>query len=107
IPYHFELRKYAENGVAVVGDAAGVTNPRNGGGIHPALWSGRVAGELASQGRLDEYDAILREAPILDAHLYETAKRSRRWDEGVLKCAGDLLAGVHRTRLPVLEVIRR
>jgi len=107
IPYHFELRKYAENGVAVVGDAAGVTNPLNGGGIHPALWSGRVAGELASQGRLDEYDAILREAPFLDPILYETAKRLRRWDEGVLNFVGDLLDGVHWRELSVLAGIRR
>src|SRR3989442_14421472 len=52
IPYHFEFSRYAANGVAIVGDAAGVTNPLNGGGIHPALSTGPVAGEIAPQGGL-------------------------------------------------------
>src|SRR3989442_11454445 len=52
IPYHFEFSRYAANGVAIVGDAAGVTNPLNGGGIHPALWTGHLAGGLAAPGRL-------------------------------------------------------
>src|SRR3990170_3900909 len=48
IPYRFEVRARALPGFAVVGDAAGVTNPMNGAGIHPGLFSGRLAGEFAA-----------------------------------------------------------
>ncbi len=107
IPYHFELRKYATNGIAIVGDACGATNPLNGGGIHPALWTGRIAGELAAQGRLDDYDAVVRASPFLDPILYRMAERLRRWDEGVLNFVGDLLDGVDWRDLTFLAGIRR
>jgi len=107
IPYHFEFSRYAANGVAIVGDAAGVTNPLNGGGIHPALWSGRVAGELAAGGRLDDYDALLRTSPFLDPVLFWTIERLRRWDDRVLNFVGDLLNGTDWKELPVLSGVRR
>jgi len=107
IPYHFDLRRYAENGVAIVGDAAGVTNPLNGGGIHAALWSGRVAGELAAEGHLDGYDEVLRASPFLDPLLYWMIERLRRWDDGVLNFVGDLLDGVDWKDLSALAGVRR
>jgi digeranylgeranylglycerophospholipid reductase len=107
IPYHFDLRRYAENGVAIVGDAAGVTNPLTGGGIHAALWSGRVAGELAAEGRLDGYDGVLRASPFLDPLLYWMIERLRRWDDGVLNFVGDLLDGVDWKDLSALAWARR
>jgi digeranylgeranylglycerophospholipid reductase len=93
IPYHFVLRRYAAGGVAIVGDAAGLTNPLNGGGIHAALYSGRVAGELAVRGRLDDYDGIIRASPYLDPVLYWTIERIRRWDDGVLNFLAEALEG--------------
>ena len=107
VPYHFDFRRYSANGVAVVGDAAGVTNPLNGGGIHPALWSGRVAGELAAAGRLDDYDAVLRGSPFLDPVLYWMIERLRRWDVATLDFVGDLLDGADWRTLSFLEGIRR
>jgi len=107
IPYHFEFSRYAANGVAIVGDAAGVTNPLNGGGIHPALWTGRVAGELAAQGRLDDYDAIARDSPFLDPVLYWMIERLRRWDDRVLNFVGDVLDGEDWRDLSALGAIRR
>lgn len=91
IPYRFTLTRYAANGVAVVGDAAGVTNPLNGGGIHAALYSGRVAGELAAEGRLDAYDAAIRGSPFLDPILWRMADAIRTWDDRVLNFVGEML----------------
>ena len=107
VPYHFEFRRYSANGVAIVGDAAGVTNPLNGGGIHAALWTGRVAGELAAAGRLDAYDAVLQGSPFLDPLLFWMMQRLRRWDEGVLNFVGDLLDGTDWKELSVLAGIWR
>jgi digeranylgeranylglycerophospholipid reductase len=107
IPYHFDLRRYSEDGVAIVGDAAGVTNPLNGGGIHAALWSGRVAGELAAEGRLDAYDGVLRASPFLDPVLYWMIERLRRWDDRVLNFVADLLEGTDWREVSALSGLRR
>ena len=73
IPFRYLFTRYAWNGVAVAGDAAGVANPISGGGIHPALWSGRVAGAIGAEAlaagdvaRLDRYDRVLRASAFLD-----------------------------------------
>jgi len=107
IPYHFVFDRYAANGVAIVGDAAGVTNPLNGGGIHAALWSGRVAGELAAEGRLSDYDGIVRASPFLDPSLYAMIEAVRRWDDDVLNFVGDVLDGVDWKDLTLLAGIRK
>ena len=107
VPFRFDFRRYSENGVAIVGDAAGVTNPLNGGGIHAALWSGRIAGELAAGGRLDAYDAIVRGSPFLDPLLNWMIERLRRWDDGVLNFVGDLLNGADWKDLSSLAAVRR
>ncbi len=106
IPYRFVLRRYAADGVAVVGDAAGVTNPMNGGGIHAALWSGRLAGELAAAGRLDAYDAAVRASPFADPILWRTMEAIRRWDDGILDFLGDALEGRDWHAFPVLHALR-
>ena len=107
VPFRFEFRRYSENGVAIVGDAAGVTNPLNGGGIHAALWSGRVAGELAAAGRLDAYDGIVRRSPFLDPILNWMMAQLRRWDDGVLNFVGDLLDGADWKELSAVAGLRR
>ena len=91
VPYRFTFTRYAANGVAVVGDAAGVTNPLNSGGIHAALYSGRIAGELAAEGRLDAYDAAIRGSPFLDPVLWRMADAVRTWDDRVLNFVGEVL----------------
>ncbi len=106
IPYHYVLRRYAANGVAIAGDAAGLTNPLNGGGIHAALYSGRVAGELAAQGRLDDYDPLIRSSPFLDPVLFWMIERIRRWDDGILNFLGDVLEGADWHSLPLSRAVR-
>src|SRR3989442_5532001 len=50
IPSRYDLTALAAPGLAIAGDAAGITNPLNGAGIHPGIFSGRVAGEFAVEG---------------------------------------------------------
>src|SRR5256885_7824636 len=72
IPSRYDLTALAAPGLAIAGGAAGVTNPLNGGGIHPGIFSGRVAGGFAGnapgQGgphSVIGYDPAQKEAPVL------------------------------------------
>src|SRR5256712_13438523 len=72
IPSRYDLTALAAPGLAIAGDAAGITNPLNGAGIHPGIFSGRVAGgvggDAPGQGEPNPvvgYDPALEEAPVL------------------------------------------
>lgn len=110
IPYHFAFDAYARNGVVVVGDAAGATNPMNGGGIHAAIASGRSAGEQVVRAResddvsrLDAYDAWIRRSPFLNPLLYWMIERIRTWDDRVLNLIGEMMAGKSNEDLSHLQ----
>jgi len=118
IPYRFDFSTYALPGFAVVGDAAGVTNPMNGAGIHPGLFSGRIAGEFAvaalergDPAWMTGYDRVLRASPFLDPLLFWMIERVRVWDDGLLNAVGDELDGLHwravDLRLALAAVLRR
>ncbi len=99
IPYRYDLSAYAVPGFAVAGDAAGVANPMNGAGIHPGLFSGRLAGEFASMALEREdpaairgYDRALRASPFLDPLLWWMIERIRRWSDGLMDDVGEVLA---------------
>jgi geranylgeranyl reductase family protein len=47
--------------VLLAGDAAGLANPVTGAGIAAAVHSGRLAGQAAASGRLDEYEEELED----------------------------------------------
>ena len=101
IPYRYELEAHAVPGFAVVGDAAGVANPMNGAGIHPGLFSGRLAGEFAAAAldrddpaALVAYDRAIRASPFLDPLLWWMIERVRRWDDGLMNDVGAELARV-------------
>ena len=88
-------------GFAVAGDAAGVTNPMNGAGIHPGLFSGRIAGEFAcaalereDPGWMTGYDRVLRSSPFLDPILWWMIERVRRWPDRLLDAVGEELDGL-------------
>jgi len=107
VPYRYSFRRYAAHGVAIAGDAAGVTNPLNGGGIHAALYSGRVAGELAAAGRLDAYDGVIRNSPFLNPLLWWMIDHIRTWDDDVLNFIGDLLEDGNWHTLSILSGLRQ
>ncbi|OGS61087.1 MAG: hypothetical protein A3K59_04325 [Euryarchaeota archaeon RBG_19FT_COMBO_69_17] len=100
IPYRFDVRAYALPGFAIAGDAAGVTNPMNGAGIHPGLFTGRHAGACAAASLADEdpdvmleYDRIVRASPFVDPVLLWAIERFRTWDDGLLDSVGAELDG--------------
>lgn len=101
IPYRFDLTALAVPGLAIVGDAAGITNPMNGAGIHPGLFSGRVAGEFAAAAlaaddpsRILAYDRVMRASPFLDPLLSWMIDRVRGWTDRMMNSVGAELNGL-------------
>lgn len=101
IPYRYDLAAYGIPGFAVAGDAAGVTNPMNGAGIHPGLFSGRLAGQFAATalekedaGVMAGYDRVLKQSPFLDPLLWWIIERVRRWSDRLMNTVGGELDGL-------------
>ena len=101
IPYRYDLSALAMPGLAIVGDAGGITNPMNGAGIHPGLFSGRIAGEcaVAALGNEDPnammaYDRILRASPFLDPLLSWMIDRVRTWSDALMDSVTEELQGL-------------
>ena len=51
--YEREVPKLADDGVLLIGDAAGLAYPQSGEGIRPAVESGLIAADVILQGRWD------------------------------------------------------
>ncbi len=101
IPYRYELTSLAAPGIAIVGDAAGITNPMNGAGIHPGIFSGRIAGEVAVASLEKEdpdamlaYDRVVRSSPFLDPLLWWMIDRARRWSNRLMNSVVEELEGM-------------
>jgi digeranylgeranylglycerophospholipid reductase len=101
IPYRYDLSALAAPGLAIVGDAAGITNPMNGAGIHPGLFSGRIAGEcaVAALGEEDPdaimaYDRILKTSPFMDPLLSWMIDRVRTWSDPFMNSVAEELNGL-------------
>ncbi len=101
IPSRYDLTALAVPGLAIVGDAAGITNPMNGAGIHPGIFSGRIAGELAvaaldheNPSAMIAYDTVMKRSPFLDPLLFWMIERIRRWKDRLLNSVGEELDGL-------------
>ena len=88
-------------GLAIAGDAAGITNPLNGAGIHSGIFSGRLAGEFAVTALTREdptsmvaYDRAMRASPFLDPLLSWMIDRIRRWGDRLMNSVGEELHGL-------------
>lgn len=104
IPYNYELEYLARDGVIIAGDAAGLTNPTFGGGIHAALTSGRMAGEAAAHALAEEdpaqvavYEKKLRKEPYLDPVVLKSADIVHRWPDEDWNFLGFLFEGLNDT----------
>ncbi len=113
IPYRYELSAFALPGFAVAGDAAGVANPMNGAGIHPGLFSGRLAGETAAMALETEdpaallaYDRTLRASPFLDPLLWWMIERIRGWSDRLMDDIGAELAHLDWKSVTVASALR-
>ena len=81
LPQDYVLEKFCKSNVLIVGDAAGLTNPIFSGGIHPALFSGKLAAEVITKAFesddlkiLREYDEKLRKSPFCNPILKKAGK---------------------------------
>ena len=98
IPFLYTFSSLAAPGLAILGDAAGVTNPVFGGGIHPALYSGKVAGHVAVKALESEeprhflvYNRHMKASPYLNPILWRTADLFGSWDDDHFNFAGDVI----------------
>jgi geranylgeranyl reductase family protein len=118
IPYRYDLSALAMPGLAIVGDAGGITNPMNGAGIHPGLFSGRIAGECAvaalaeeNPGAMLAYDRILRGSPFLDPLLPWMIERVRTWSDALMDSVTEELHGLEwravNARLAIRAILRK
>lgn len=101
IPYRYDLVSLGVPGLAIVGDAGGITNPMNGAGIHPGIFSGRIAGELAAvalekedPAMMNVYDRVMRSSPFLDPLLWWMIERIRGWNDRFMNSVGEELNGL-------------
>jgi digeranylgeranylglycerophospholipid reductase len=113
IPYRYDFRSLAIPGFAVAGDAAGVTNPMNGAGIHPGLFSGRLAGEFAVESLESEdpalmvdYDRAIRQSPFLDPLLSWMIGRVRGWTDDLMNAVGRELHAYGWKGVTILRALR-
>src|SRR5438552_971840 len=88
IPSRYDLTSLGAPGLAIAGDAAGITNPLNGAGIHSGIFSGRLAGEFAVTALTREHatsmvanDRAMRASPFLDPLLSWMIDRILRWGD--------------------------
>ena len=71
VPVGGQIKKVAQEGVMVCGDAAGQVIPLTGGGIHTSIAAGKIAGELAGKAvdkaRVEEIvDTVVRLETLRD-----------------------------------------
>lgn len=114
LPYHYVLENFSKDGIMIVGDAAGMTNPMHGGGVHAALFSGRTAGDTACKALeqedfsiLSEYDLKVKNSPFLDPILFKASKIFRKWDDEIYNFLGDMMEGIEQSKLTYFQGFKK
>ena len=86
IPYFFDIKKRVIPGVIIIGDAAAMTNPVTGGGIHAAMYSGKIAGQLVAESLeknnmqiMLKYDEIMKKSMFLHPIHRKVSYYFQRW----------------------------
>lgn len=64
-----------DEGVLLIGDAAGLANPQSGEGIRPAVESGLIAAEVIRDARDGSRSELQLYAELIQAHLKQTGPR--------------------------------
>ena len=110
IPHHYEM-DIATDGVMIVGDAAGMTNPFTGGGIHAAMSAGRIAGEVGVE-MLEKEDPTLttkyvekiNHEPYMLPILYRCARYMQKWTEDDWNYFGKVWHGMDFGDISILKL---
>jgi len=112
VPYQFEMPSRVTKNVLIIGDAAGLTNPVTGGGIHPALYSGKVAGKLLcnalqykDNSYLYQYDSIMNKSLFVHPIHYKTSQYFHQWTNEDWKFLGNAANGLDMSDLSLLKCL--
>jgi digeranylgeranylglycerophospholipid reductase len=110
IPHHYILSSLTKNGVMIVGDAAGMTNPTFGGGIHTALSSGRISGEVACKaleeenlGLIEEYNIRMKKEPYLKPIVHKCDECFKNWSDEDFNFLGNMMEGIDQSELTIFK----
>jgi len=110
VPIMIKFKKRAGKGFAIVGDAAGMTNPVTGGGIHGALYSGKLAGEIISEalkeenpGKIGEYDKKISNSIFLNPIHIKTFNYLKKWNNEKWNYFGKAVHGREMSKPNLLE----
>ncbi len=112
VPVNYSMKSYVKNDVLIVGDAAGLTNPILGGGIHAALISGRVAGDTIVEAFqkndmniLKKYDRMVSKHPISDPVLQRAREIFYSFNEDEWNFVGDIFYNRDWRKVSNLKVL--
>ncbi len=118
IPRGGSIPCFVKENALICGDAAGLTNPVTKGGVHAALYSGRIAGEFAAKALkeddfsiLSEYETTLRNSPFCNKILMKYGSLIYSLEDEVSNFLGDLLEGREYDDVPwgkaILMVLKK
>lgn len=114
VPRYYKLTNLAVNGLMIVGDAAGMTNPIIGGGIHAGLSTGRIAGEVAVKSLENEtpeltmqYEKRINKEPYVNPVLHQCANYFRHWTDADWNFLGWMMKGKDQSELTLLKGVLR
>ncbi len=100
IPSGGPVDRFHSDGLLLAGDAAGLVNPCTYGGIHAALYSGKLAGEAivsrvrdGDEAALTGYERTLRASPFCDEVLMRGARAIYTLPDHVWDFIGDVSHG--------------
>ncbi len=106
VPFLFKFKTRALPGVMIVGDAAGMANPVTGGGIHAALYSGKIAGKIAVESLekkdmkiTEKYDKIIKKSMFLHPIHRKVSNYFQKWTNEDWKFFGNAADGLDMSDL--------
>ena len=111
IPLNFRMRNYQKDGILLVGDAAGLTNSVDYGGIYPAISSGRLAASLGLEALSSEMDVLKRYDMLISKEPYFQRNPEKEHDavysagDDLLNLVGELAGGRAIEDIGTMEAI--
>jgi flavin-dependent dehydrogenase len=78
-PIGFFGTKVQRDNVALVGDAAGLTNPITKGGMSAVVYAADILAQCLAEGRLDDYERRIRDHPLCHPSFHPALAALRRW----------------------------
>jgi flavin-dependent dehydrogenase len=110
VPYRFTLTSHTLDGAAIIGDAAGLTNPTTGGGIHAALYSGNLIAthtintlEKEDYTKIHAYTHDIKNTQFLNPIHQKTSTYFMKWTNTDWEFFGNAANGLDMNDLTLLK----